>query len=303
MKRITSKTRGLFTVLLALTWIAHGAAAPESPEDASLKSALQELKFQTGDVTLPGGLAKLSLPEGFRYLTPGDADVVLTKLWGNPPGHETLGMVFPAGMGPATTNGWAIVITYSDDGYIKDSDADSIDYDQLLKQMQASTKATNAERKKSGFPTVDLVGWAARPHYDKAAHKMYWAKELKFEDNDDHTLNYNIRVLGRGGVLNLNAVASLSALPAIEASAPQIVALVNFTDGNRYADFKEGTDKVAAYGLAALVAGGIAAKAGFFKVLIAGLIAAKKFIIIGLIAAAGLLKKLLSGRNRPNPGA
>ena len=76
--------------------------------------------------------------------------------------------------------------------------------------------------------------------------------------------------------------------------------MVDFNAGNRYADYKPGTDKVAAYGLAALVAGGIAAKAGLFKGLIVALIALKKFVIIGVIAAVALVKKLLS-RKPPAP--
>jgi uncharacterized membrane-anchored protein len=246
---------------------------------------------------LPGGLAKLSLPESFRYLPPTDAEFVLTKLWGNPPGRQTLGMIFPTGMNPAAKGSWAIILTYSDDGYIKDSDADSINYDKLLKEMQQRVKASNEERTKRGFPTAELVGWASHPHYDKQAHKLYWAKELKFSDAETATLNYNIRVLGRAGVLNLNVVASMESLPRIEANAPEIVGLVNFTSGNRYADFNQSTDKVAAYGLAALVAGGIAAKAGLFKVVLAGLLAAKKFVIIGLVALVAMIRKFFSRGN------
>jgi uncharacterized membrane-anchored protein len=276
----------------------HCSDGTPAPESDSVKDLKNRLHFQNGEVMLPGGLAKLSLSQDFRYLPPDDADFVLTKLWGNPPGHKTLGMIFPSATSPEEGDPWAIVITYSDDGYIKDSDADSINYDKLLKQMQQGAKEVNEERAKQGFPTVELVGWAARPRYDKQAHKMYWAKELKFSDSTGNTLNYNIRVLGRAGVLNLNAVASMEALARIEAAAPQIVSLVNFTEGNRYADFNGSTDKVAAYGLAALVAGGIAAKAGFFKVILVALLAAKKFVVIGVLALIAMFKKVFSGKSR-----
>ena len=273
------------------------ADAPTQTEAELLKEMGSRLHFQTGEVTLLGGMAKLGLSQAFRYLPPDGADFVLTKLWGNPPGKKTLGMIFPAGMSPVGKDTWAIIITYSDDGYIKDADADSINYDKLLQQMQQGAKEVNEERSKKGFPTVELVGWATRPRYDKQSHKMYWAKELKFSDSKANTLNYNIRVLGRSGVLNLNVVASIAALARIEESAPEIVGLVNFTEGNRYADFNKSTDKVAAYGLAALVAGGIAAKAGFFKVILVALLATKKFVIIGVIALVAMFKKLFSGRS------
>lgn len=290
----------LITICLTgfATLSAHSATEPEISEAEFQARVNAKLHFQTGEVMLPGEIAKLSLSDGFRYLPPADADFVLTKLWGNPPGQQTLGMIFPSDMGPASSNTWGVIITFSDDGYVKDSDADSINYDKLLKQMQKGATEANKERAKQGFGTVELIGWATRPHYDKDTRKMYWAKELKFSDSDGNTLNYNIRVLGRRGVLNLNVVAGMDALQEIQTSAPAIVGLVNFTEGNRYADYKEGTDKVAAYGLAALVAGGFAAKAGFFKVLIAGLLAAKKFVIIGLIALFAIVKKFFLGKPR-----
>jgi uncharacterized membrane-anchored protein len=284
--------------LLLVSTLLH-AAQPTAEQEAEFAKKLESrLKFKTGEIVLPGGLAKLHLPPEFHYLDPKDADFVLTKLWGNPPGSETLGMIFPTNSSPVAEDGWGIVITYSDDGYIKDADADSINYDKLMKDMQKGAAADNKEREKQGFGAVELVGWAARPHYDKATHKMYWAKELKFSGSPENTLNYNIRVLGRGGVLNLNAVAKMGALPMIEKATPEIVGLVDFIEGNRYADFNASTDKVAAYGLAALVAGGLAAKAGFFKVLIAALIAGKKFVIIGVIALVAILKKFVFGRGR-----
>ena len=88
----------------------------------------------------------------------------------------------------------------------------------------------------------------------------------------------------------------MSQLQDIEAKAPTILGMVDFTDGNRYADFKPGTDKVAAYGIAGLIAGGVLAKAGFFKLLWVGILAAKKFIIVAVIAIVAGIKRLLGGR-------
>jgi len=286
----------LAAILLSLLAAPVMAATSLESQAEIVRKINAKLHYQDGEITLPGGMAKLSLPTEFRYLGPEDADFVLTKLWRNPPGTKTLGMIFPRDGGPIGSNTWGVVITFSDDGYIKDSDADSIKYDKLLKEMKEAVSKANEERVKQGFPRMELVGWAATPHYDKESHKMYWAKDLKFADEQEHTLNYFIRVLGRRGVLNLNVVAAMNSLPEIEKSTPEIVGMVEFTEGNRYADFKKGTDKVAAYGLAALVAGGIAAKAGLFKMLFVALLAAKKFVIIGVVALVAVVKKLFSGR-------
>ena len=106
-------------------------------------------------------------------------------------------------------------------------------------------------------------------------------------------------MLGRRGVLVLNAVAGMAQLEQIEKATPAILGMVEFQEGHRYADFNASTDKVATYGLAALVTGGVLAKTGLLKGLLAAALAGKKFVIIGLIALGALLKKMLGGRQTP----
>jgi uncharacterized membrane-anchored protein len=287
----------LITGLLVMTGFVH--AQDDTNRLARLKHLMElakNLKYQQGEIDLRGGLATLSVPKEFNYLGPDDAETVLVKLWGNPPMEEKpLGLLIPAGMTPFSTNCWVVTIDYSEDGYVKDDDASKINYDDLLKKMQAGVAESNKVRKKEGYPTVDLLGWAAPPHYDAATHKLYWAKKLKFEGADDDTLNYSIRMLGRRGVLELNAVASVDQLAEIDAQTPQILGMVDFKEGSRYADFDPKVDKVAKYGIATLVAGGAlaaAAKLGLLKGLWVFILAAKKFIIIGVIAVVAFVKKL-----------
>ena len=255
-----------------------------------------QLGYRTGLVTLRGGLATLDLPADFRYLDAEDTEIVL-RAWGNPPGAQTLGMVVPTALRVLTPEGWGVIITYAEDGYVKDDDAAKIDYHELLTDMQRATREADPELAKAGYTTVELVGWAEPPHYDSVAHKLYWAKDLKFSDDSTHTLNYNIRVLGRRGVLVLNAVASMDQIDPVKHDMAQVIGAVEFNDGHRYADFVPGNDKVAEYGIAALVAGGIAAKAGLFKVLLGALVALKKLIIVVLAGAAAFLRKLF--RRKP----
>ena len=294
----------LFLSLTAAAQEAPPAAAPAPAEDPGA-ALLASLKPQTGAVVLPGSLAALNLTDAFRYLTPADSQRLIEEGWGNPPGsgEGTLGMIVPAAVNPLGEEGWGVIISYAADGHIADDDASSIDYTEVLTGMQESTNANNEERAKAGFETVNLVGWAEPPRYDAATKKIYWAKDLVFGDNPDHTLNYYIRVLGREGVLELNAVAGMSQLATVRESMKQVVGMADFTEGNRYADFNPDTDKVAAYGLAALVAGGVAAKTGLFAKLLALLVAFKKFVIIGVIAVGALLAKLLKGKAPAGPSA
>ena len=268
----------------------------KSKEEA--QKLVQGLKYQQGEIILKDGLARLDVPTNFNYLDHAGAEAVLVKLWRNPPSDDTLGMLIPADKTPLDPDCWAVTVEYSSDGYVKDDDANKINYDKLLKQMQSGVVEANKERAKQGYPTVDLIGWAAPPHYDAATHKLYWAKQLRFQGETGDTLNYSIRILGRHGVLVLNAIAGMDQLPDIEKETPQILGMVDFKEGNRYADFDPKADKVAAYGFAALVVGGlgVAAKLGFFKVIWVAILALKKFIIIGFAAAAAGLKKMFAKR-------
>ena len=288
-------------VAATLVFVAASAHA-QSPRGLSSTSEEFESKlgYQTGTVTLKNGLATIRLPESFRFIGPEGSRRLLVEAWGNPPAaaEDVLGMLIPSDASPVTAEGWGIVITYDEDGYVDDGDAAKMDYNKLLKEMQQSASQSNEERKRQGFDTVRLVGWAEPPSYDRAAHKMYWAKDLMFGSNSEHTLNYSIRILGRRGVLVLNAVASMDQLTAIRSETKNVLNAVEFNEGHRYTDFLPGKDKAAAYGLAGLIVGATAAKAGFFKLLWVGILAFKKVIIVGAVALLGALKRLLGGGSK-----
>jgi uncharacterized membrane-anchored protein len=274
-------------------------AAGDRPATAEEFEA--RLKPQHGEIKLPNGVATLELSDDFYYLSPSDAEYLLSVGWGNPPGSKTLGMILPQGISPVRRGAWGVTIHYLDDGHVSDDDAAKIDYTKMLSDMQAAEPAINQKRQQGGYPPLHFVGWAAPPYYDAQTHKLYWAKELKIGDAGEDTLNYDIRVLGRKGVLELDAIAGVDQLDLIKAQMPKVLAFTNFDQGSRYIDFNPSTDKVAAYGLAALVAGGIAAKVGLFAKLGLLLLAAKKFIVIGLAAVVAFFRKLF-GRG-PKPGA
>lgn len=257
------------------------------------------LSYQTGDITIGSDLAVLHLGEHFRYLNPSDASRVLTEAWGNPPGEPTLGMIIPADTSPMDPKrGWGVIITYSEEGHVDDDDAEDIDYDELLEQLQEGTEANNAARTAQGYPAMHLRGWAEPPRYAKDIHSLYWAQELAVDGAPENSLNYAIRVLGRKGVLELNAVSGISQLAAIKPEMEKVYALVEFKEGNRYIDFDPDIDQVAAYGIAGLIAGKVAMKAGLFAGLLKFLVAAKKLIVVLVIGAIAGIKGLLGMRKK-----
>jgi len=183
-------------------------SAPQLSRDQA-QALVSGLQWQTGTITLKDGLAKINLTPDFRFLGNADARKVLHDLWDNPDQPDILGMIFPADKGPGDPDNWAVLVSYEASGYVKDDDASKINYDDLLKQMQQGAKDADAERVKEGYPSLGIVGWAEPPRYDQPDHKLYWAKEIKVGGDDQDQLNYDIRILGRRGVLVLSVLAGM----------------------------------------------------------------------------------------------
>lgn len=292
----------LSLVCLSLAFPWQDGAGPEAPDALEEEPTLEELEamfqWRTGDVTLKGGLATLHLPEGARYLDPRQTHAVLEDFWGNPPREDTLGMIFPEGSSPFLPDTWAVVLDYEADGHVDDEDASAIDYAELLEDMQDEARAASEQREEAGYGSIEVVGWAATPHYEAGTHRLHWAKELRFGGTDT-TLNYDVRVLGREGVLSMNAVADMAAIEDVEAGMATLLGAVEFGQGHRYDDYQPGVDKLAAYGIGGLIAGKVALKAGLFKGLLAVLLAGKKAVIALVVVALSFVGKLFGKKKAP----
>src|SRR6187455_1089514 len=160
-----SKSIALFVLAfsLQLLWSADDAEARK----AELRPLAERLKYQQGQINLGDGLATLKLPDTFRYLDAAGAQTLLSGIWGNPPSDDSLGVIVPAGFDPFADAAWCVVLSYQEDGYVKDDDAEKIDYTKLLNDMKKDTSAASKERVKQGYGPIELVGWAAAPRYEK----------------------------------------------------------------------------------------------------------------------------------------
>ncbi|QSX30060.1 DUF2167 domain-containing protein [Shewanella cyperi] len=289
--------RGLLATLL-LSISTQSALAEDTPADqqaayqAWAEEFVASLSPEKGTIVLPGGKATLEVPENFYYLNPEDSRRVLEEAWGNPAQDLHLGMLFPAEYSPVDAAAWGVTLDYEEEGYVSDKDAADIDYADLLKTMQSDVAESSQARVEMGYEPIRLVGWATQPYYDATQHKLYWAKELQFGDSTEHTLNFNVRVLGRQGVLLMNFVAGMSQLEEIQAAREEVLAMASFNEGHKYSEFNPDIDKVAAYGIGGLIAGKVLAKAGM---LTAALLLLKKFWFL-LLMPLVWLKKMIFGR-------
>jgi len=230
-----------------------------------------------------GEYAKVNVPEGFHFLGADDARSFLESM-GNPASQRELGLVFHA------ADSWFVVFEYSDTGHVKDDDKDELDADRLLASMREGNEQGNQVRKERGWATIELLGWAQLPHYDEATQNLEWAMKAKSDNGE--SVNHNTRILGRTGVMEATLVCGAEDFVRVLPDYRTFIKGFDFKQGQRYTEYVAG-DKLAAYGLTALVAGGagvLAAKTGLFTKL-------WKFLVIGAIAVAGFVKRIFSRKS------
>lgn len=238
--------------------------------------------------------AQLALPAGYGFVPPKEGAAVMDML-GNQTDERFLGLIFPA----SEESNWFVTVDYEPSGYIKDDEAKEWNADELLQSLQDGTEASNEHRRDIGVAEIEVTRWVEKPAYDAQTHRLVWSAEARDKSGQDAdpVVNYNTYVLGREGYVSLNLITNSSSVEADKPAAHELLAAVNFADGKRYGDFNSSTDKVAAYGLAALVGGLAAKKLGLLAA--AGLFLAKfaKLIIVGVAAAGGAAAKFFKGRN------
>lgn len=242
--------------------------------------------------------AELELPAGYGFV-PRDEAAALMRTIGNRTGDDFIGLIFPEDQ----SKPWFISIAFEDSGYVKDDDAKNWNADELLQSLKDGTEAANAERAQMGIPALKVTRWIEEPRYHSSKHQLVWSAEATLKDGDDPdpTINYNTYALGREGHISMNLVTTASTVDIDKPAAQELLAALDFNDGKRYSDFDSSTDKVAAYGLAALVAGVAAKKLGLLALAGAFFLKFAKVIVIAAAAIGGGLWSRLRGRAK-DPG-
>jgi uncharacterized membrane-anchored protein len=294
MKRMLMQL-GLIGALL-LAAVAH-ATTPEEAQKV-FDTARQAATLGPHDVAL-AGQAVLKLPAGTLFIPQPQATTLLNAM-GNPGQDDRLqGLVFPQG-----DAGWFMTVRFESSGYIKDDDAKEWNAEELLKNYREGTEASNEARVKMGSPAIEVLGWAEVPAYDATSHRLAWAMSSRHKNaaaDEPQGVNYNTYLLGREGYFSMNLVTALNELPAHKPAAQALLAALAFDDGKRYADFKAGTDKVAEYGLAALVVGVAAKKLGLIALALAFVAKFAKVIFLAVAGFGALGAKLWRKKPVPSP--
>jgi uncharacterized membrane-anchored protein len=278
MNSVTAYTskRHLIVLCLFLLWLSNPSLLFGQEEP----SPLQEIKWQPGPcISDLGDIAEIRIPAGYLFAD-GDGARILMEVGQNPPSGNELGVIIQAG------SEWFLLFEFDDVGYVKDDEKSSLDADALLKSIKAGNEASNKERKKRGWPVMNILGWAQPPKYNDITHNLEWA--IRGESDKDPIINYNTRLLGRRGIMSVVIVESPENLNDTLPKAKNIIDSLTFKSGQDYSAFRSG-DKIAKYGLTALIVGGatsVAVKSGLFKWIWKGL-------VICAVGIAGFFKRIV----------
>ena len=247
-----------------------------------------------------GGVAKIAIPKGYRF-THGSGTSRVLELFGNLPQPSASGMLTTEGFGP-----W-IIFGYDDSGHVKDDEKNDINADELLALRREGLAESNKVRKERGIHELAILGWAMPPRFNDTTKTLEWAVRIQSLDGTGgESVNYETRLLGRTGSMKVQLVCDPTEFQPLLAEFQKVMGGFAYVEGQRYAEFRQG-DRIAEYGLTALVAGTgafAAAKMGLFGKL--GLVFAKlgKAAILLVVGALAGLKKLfgkLFGSRQP-PG-
>jgi uncharacterized membrane-anchored protein len=292
VQKVISAVVALFVVFGSLPAFAQASPPSEASRKAELVAAWQAASAAgtagPKDVSLIDQAA-LKLPAGYFFVPQAEGARVLRAL-GNVVNDASLaGLV--VGTGP--NDEWIVVIRYIKEGYIKDDDAKNWNADELLKNLRDGAEETNKDRIARGFPEMQVIGWLQPPNYEAATHRLVWsvlAKDKGEADNATKSINYNTYALGRDGYFSLNLLTNSERIAGDKAVAHELLGDLAYNAGKRYEDFSASTDRIAEYGLMALVGGVAAKKLGLFAVVAAFVLKFAKIILIGLgVLGAGVL--------------
>lgn len=258
----------------------EGADAEES-EDESFLASIDWMMSGKGAL---GSRAEIEIPAGYRF-TGGPGTIRMMEAYGNLTSGEELGFLAPENLD------WFAVFEFSDVGYVKDDDKDSLDAEAILEQMKEGQKAANEEMERRGMSTLEVIGWHTKPFYNPQTNNLEWAIRLRSSDGGE-MINYKTKLLGRRGVMDVVLVCDESQMSAVLPDYQKLLTGYRFKADEAYGAFKKG-DKIAEYGLTGLILGG-----GLLVAAKSGLLAKFWKPIAGVLFVVGaFIKRLITGRS------
>jgi uncharacterized membrane-anchored protein len=281
---------------------AQAPTAADSAERKARHAKFASIEWLTGPSKgRLGDIGEIEVPKGCR-LTQERGATTFLELSQNIPDGDEVGLLLCDDASDDDRQ-WFVIYTYDESGYVKDDEKGHLNADTILKSLREGTDEGNLERKKRGWATMHIDAWVRPPYYDEKTHNLTWS--FKGGDSDGGTVvNESVRLLGRGGVLHADLVLNPAQVDSVVPDFDKVMLSTTFVAGSRYSEWKSG-DKVAAYGLTALIAGGagaVAMKSGLFAKLGAALVGLWKLIAAAFLALSTRIKSLFKRKPKSGDG-
>lgn len=299
----TDRSFGVLRALVMLLWASIGAApilaqpAPSAAIQAQMQAAWEAAAKTAirgpADVKLLDQ-ASLKIKAEQVFIPAAEADKLMVAL-GNPSQPTRQGLIVSVD----DQQTWLVDVAWINEGYVRDGEAKEWKADALLESLKEGTEQANEDRVARGYTALEVVGWVEEPHYDAVSHRLVWS--LSSRDRGaaadlPQTINYNTFALGREGYFSLDLITGADRIARDKQIATQLLASLDYVPGKRYADFDESTDKVAAYGIGALVGVVAAKKLGLLAVIGLFLVKAWKLVVVGVVAVGAIVRRVLARR-------
>ncbi len=216
----------------------------------------QALKFHSGKLRFSDQSIRMKVPEGHFFIEPDQARFILENIWGNIPDEEVLGMIVRSDFVPSNiSNDYSFVISYAPIGYVSGKQQKEFNHLELLNDLREQLQEANEKRLEQGFNALQVENWVMVPYFDEYKKALYWATEVKVNGSEESLVNYNLRLLGKNGVLKINAVGTMDQLPAIKKVLPFLLSQSEFLEGFRYTDHIDTNSTEEGWQLAELISG------------------------------------------------
>lgn len=256
------------------------AAATRAMEQQDERN--RQIGVKDGPGTGEMEVATITVPAGYVF-----ADGAGAKKWaelvGNPISGKEIGLIGPK------DRKFLVLFQFDDVGRVQDDDEAQLDddADALLAAIQTSAAAA--------VPPMRVVGWEKPPRYDAKAKKLEWGviADGSGDGASKRVSNFHTRLLGRRGVVSATLIfEGETKLADVTPAFLSLLEGFSWKAGEAYGDHRPG-DRIATYGLRALVAGSgagfSAMPAGFSRAAAA---------IGGTLAAAVIVAALVLRRRR-----
>jgi len=203
-------------VVLSALLLQASAGAQQPPKDGKgggvppqVEQLWKQISWQRGPTRARvGTVGEIDVPAGFQF-TGQEGTAHFMKLTGNLPNQGDLGLICPVSVNLTELGGpgaWFLVFTWDNIGYVKDDDRNNLDGDAILASIKVGQDKSNQMRRGQGLNGLTIHGWAKAPFYDPQTNLLTWATRIQADGDPFIDVNYNSRILGRGGVMSANMV-------------------------------------------------------------------------------------------------